>query len=104
MRFICTTFLVICMTMATAMPSYAWDDCTMKGKKMHGKVKIVEHSPDIKVKVVESSPDLKVKVVNYSADSCGKWQFVDYSQDFTIKFVESSPDLKVKFVESSPGR
>lgn len=77
--------------------------CTCRGKKMYGKVKIVENWPDIKVKIVESFPDLKVKTVSSFPDDCGEWQFVESFPDFTIKFVESFPDLEIKFVESFPG-
>jgi len=78
-------------------------DCTFKGKKMYGKVKIVESFPDYKVKVVTSFPDLKVKNVTSFPSECGKWQFVESFPDFTVKFVESFPDFTIKYVESFPG-
>ena len=67
-------------------------DCTLKGKKLHGKVKVVQSSPDLKVKVVESFPD-----------ACGKWKLVENFPDFTIQYVENFPDLQIKMVESFPG-
>jgi len=78
-------------------------DCTLKGKKLHGKVKVVQSSPDLKVKVVESFPDLKVKVVESFPDACGKWKLVENFPDFTIQYVENFPDLQIKMVESFPG-
>ena len=78
-------------------------DCTRKGKKLFGKVKVVESFADLKVKVVQSSPDLKVKFVESFPDACGKWQMVESFPDLKIKFVESFPDLEIQMVESFPG-
>src|SRR6056297_1706406 len=61
------------------------DDCTFNGKKLAGKVKIVDSFPDIRVKAVSSFPDLKVKQVTSFADQCGEWQFVDSFPDFKIQ-------------------
>ncbi len=79
-------------------------DCTFKGIKLYGRVKIVTAFPDIKVQVVDSFPDLKVQVVNSFPDKCGKWQFVNSFPDFTIQYVDSFPDIKIKFVEHFPGK
>ncbi len=78
-------------------------DCTCKGKKLYGKIQVVNSFPDLKVKVVNSFPDLKVKVVNSFPDACGKWQFVESFPDLKIQFVESFPDIKIQYVESFPG-
>ncbi|MEA5472206.1 hypothetical protein [Spirulina sp. 06S082] len=77
--------------------------CTYRGKKLSGKVQIVENFPDFKVKVVTSFADLKVKTVTSFPDDCGEWQFVEHFPDFKIKFVDSFPDLEIEFVESFPG-
>ena len=77
--------------------------CTFKGKKMWGKVKIVNSFPDFKVKVVSSFPDLKVKKVTSFPDKCGKWKFVNSFPDFKIQIVNSFPDFKIKYVSSFPG-
>ncbi len=79
------------------------EQCTCRGIKLYGKVKVVESFPDFKVKIVESFPDVKVKVVTSFPSSCGKWQFVEHFPDFTIKYVENFPDIKIKFVENFPG-
>ena len=84
------------------------DDCITKdgyfrGKRLFGRVKVVESFPDFKVKVVSSFPDLKVKIVNSFPDDPGEWQFVESSPDIKIQFVESFPDFTIKFVESFPG-
>ncbi len=78
-------------------------DCTFKGKKMWGKVKVVKSFPDFKVKVVKSFADLHVKKVTSFPDKCGRWQFVDSFPDFTIKYVDSFPDFEIKWVDSFPG-
>ncbi|WP_348539832.1 MULTISPECIES: hypothetical protein [Spirulina sp. CCY15215] len=77
--------------------------CTYRGKKLYGKVQIVENFPDFKVEVVTSFPDLKIKPVTSFPDDCGEWQFVEHFPDFKIKFVDSFPDIKIQFVESFPG-
>lgn len=77
--------------------------CRFKDIPLYGKVKVVEHFPDIKVKVVSSFPDLKVKKVTSFPDACGKWQFVDRNEDFTIKYVDHFPDITIKYVDHFPG-
>ncbi|MEM9538463.1 MAG: hypothetical protein AAGA60_03015 [Cyanobacteria bacterium P01_E01_bin.42] len=95
----------IVLSPPSALANAEFDEasCTYRGKKLAGKVQIVEHFPDLKVEVVTSFPDLKVKTVTSFPDDCGEWQFVENFPDFKIKFVESFPDLKIKFVESFPG-
>ncbi len=78
-------------------------DCTFNGKKMFGKVQIVEHFPDVKIQIVEHFPDLKVEKVEIFPDSCGKWQFVDHFPDFTVQIVEHFPDVKIQYVTNFPG-
>ena len=77
--------------------------CIFKGKKMYGKVKVVDSFPDFKVKVVSSFADLHVKKVTSFPDSCGKWKFVNSFPDFKVKFVTSFPDFTIKYVTSFPG-
>ncbi|MGK7929747.1 MAG: hypothetical protein AB4290_31645 [Spirulina sp.] len=77
--------------------------CTYNGKKLYGKVQIVENFPDFKVEVVTSFPDLRVKTVTSFPDDCGEWQFVEHFPDFKIQLVEHFPDFKIQFVEHFPG-
>jgi hypothetical protein len=78
-------------------------DCTLKGKKLFGKIKVVTAFPDLKVQVVDSFPDLKVQIVDSFPDKCGRWKVVETFPDLTVQFVTSFPDLKIKFVSSFPG-
>ncbi len=78
-------------------------DCTFKGKKLYGKVQIVNSFPDFKVQIVSSFPDLKVKQVTSFPDRCGKWQIVTSFPDFKVQFVSSFPDFKIQYVSSFPG-
>lgn len=78
-------------------------DCTFRGKKLYGKVKIVDSFPDIRVKAVTSFPDLKVKKVTSFADSCGEWQEVESFPDLKVQFVDSFPDIEIAYVDSFPG-
>ena len=47
-------------------------DGYFKGKKLYGKVQVVNSFPDIKVQVVNSFPDLKVQKVNSFPNKIGK--------------------------------
>jgi hypothetical protein len=78
-------------------------DCTFRGKKLAGKVKIVDSFPDVRVKAVSSFPDLKVKKVTSFADECGEWEMVDSFADVKVQFVDSFPDIEIAWVDSFPG-
>ena len=65
-------------------------DCTLKGKKLYGKFKIVDAFPDLKVQIVDAFPDLKVQVV-------------DAFPDVKVQMVTAFPDLKIKYVNAFPG-
>ena len=84
-------------------PTFNKDDCTCEGKRLYGKVKVVNSGADFKVQVVDTWEDLDVKIVTEWADSCGEWKFVDTWYDFTIEYVSSYPDFKVKFVDTWAG-
>lgn len=89
----------ICGAMANKISS----DCTYNGIKLYGKVKIVDHFPDIKVQKKDAFQDLSVQYVNAFPDTCGKWQLVDSFPDFTVQFVEHFPDITIKEVTAFPG-
>jgi hypothetical protein len=77
--------------------------CRFKGKKLYGKIQIVDFLPDIKVQVVDFLPDLKVQVVDFLPTSCGKWEFVDFLPDLKVQFVDFLPDIKIQYVDFLPG-
>ncbi len=87
---------------AHAGPTVA-GNCTLKGHKLFGKVKVVTTFPDLRVQVVDAFPDLKVQIVDNFPDKCGRWKMVDTFPDLKIQFVTTSPDLKIKFVNAFPG-
>lgn len=68
-----------------------------------GRVKVVEHFPDINVKIDNHFPDLYVRRVNSLPLEIGEWQFVDSFEDFSIKFVEHFEDISIKFDDHFPG-
>jgi hypothetical protein len=99
-------FLVLSALLLAGSPAQAGKvskDGYFKGIRLAGKVKVVEHFPDVKVQVVESFPDIDVQLVNAFPDAVGKWQMVENFPDFTIQFVNSFPDIKVRFVSAFPG-
>jgi hypothetical protein len=70
-------------------------DCTLNGKKLYGKVQVVDHFADFKVQRVDHFPDLNVQFVDHFPDRCGTWQLVDHFPDFTITYVDHFPDLQI---------
>ncbi len=92
--------LVMALGLLALSPSDVWagkervtQDCSFRGQKLYGKVKVVDSFPDFKVQKVDSFPDLKVQRVESFPDRCGKWQLVDSFPDFKVKFVDSFPGL-----------
>ncbi len=79
-------------------------DCTFGGKKLHGRVKLVEAFPDFEVRVVTAFADLRVKKVDAFPDECGRWKFVDAFPDFTVKLVDAFGDFEITYVDSFPGK
>jgi hypothetical protein len=77
--------------------------CTFKGKKLYGKIQIVQSFPDIKVQEVTAFPDLKVEKVTAFPDKCGKWQLVNAFPDTKVQIVTAFPDVRVQYVTSFPG-
>jgi hypothetical protein len=77
--------------------------CVFKGKRLWGKVQVVNAFPDFKVQRVTAFPDLKVQEVNAFPDSCGKWQLVTAFPDFKIQYVTAFPDFKIQKVNAFPG-
>lgn len=98
--------LLICIALLTAAleAKAVGSDCTYKGKKLYGRIKIVESFPDVKVKIVSSFADLKVKQVQSFPDRCGLWHVVDSFPDLKVQFVDSFPDVTIKYVDSFPGQ
>jgi hypothetical protein len=78
-------------------------DCSFRGKKLYGNIKVVSSFPDFRVKIVSSFPDLNVKKVDAFPDRCGLWKFVDSHEDFTVMFVDSHEDFSIKYVDAFPG-
>jgi hypothetical protein len=60
--------LSFCLVPVLALAGNVGSDCSFKGKKLYGKVQIVNSFPDIKVQVVNSFPDLKVQKVSSFPD------------------------------------
>ena len=84
--------LSFCLLSGAALAGKVGKDCTLKGKKLYGKVQIVTAFPDFKVQVVNAFPDLKVKKVSAFPDKCGKWKIVNAFPDFKIQIVNAFPD------------
>ena len=79
------------------------EDCSLEGKKLYGRVQVVESFADFDVKRVEHFPDLRVQFVESFPDACGRWQLVDSFPDFKIRYVDHFPDLEIEKVDHFPG-
>ncbi|MCB1176515.1 MAG: hypothetical protein KDK36_02945 [Leptospiraceae bacterium] len=78
-------------------------DCTFNGKKLSGRVKIVNHAGDFNVQVVNHAADLNVLLTNGMLSNCGEWQYVQTGYDFTVVIVNYAPDFRIQFVQAMPG-
>lgn len=99
--------LVAVSLVATASPrpmAAIGDDCTLGGKRLAGRVKVVDAFPDFRVKKVDAFEDLRVQWVDAFPDACGRWQQVDAFPDFTIQYVDAFPDLTIRSVDAFPGK
>ncbi len=96
-------FIFLFCGLVVSAKGHVTADGYFQGIRLAGRVKVVEHFPDIRVKVVNSFPDLRVKTVTSFPDDIGEWQFVEHGEDFKIQFVESFPDITIRFVKSFPG-
>ena len=76
--------------------------CSLNGKKLYGRGKVVDVFADFRVQKVSAFPDLKVKETPFP-QSCGEWQFVDAFPDFTIEYVDAFPDFTIEYVDAFPG-
>lgn len=83
--------------------NFSCSSCEVNGKKMWGKIQVVDAFPDVKVQIVDAFPDLKVKEVDAFPDECGKWQYVDAFPDVKVQFVDAFPDIKIQMVDAFPG-
>ncbi|CAL2094685.1 hypothetical protein [Tenacibaculum sp. 190524A05c] len=81
------------------------DSCVYKGKKLYGRVQLVEFQSqaDVKVKIVNSFPDLRVRFVENFADECGEWRIVENNADLKVYITENFPDFTIQPVTSFPG-
>jgi hypothetical protein len=73
--------------------------CTFNGKKLYGKVKVVNSNEDFKVRIVENSEDISIISTDKDPSKCGEWKFVDYSEDFKVRFVTSGEDFKIRYAK-----
>jgi hypothetical protein len=72
-------------------------ECSCKGKKLYGTVKVVDNFADFKVQVVNGLEDISVKKTGYIPSQCGEWKFTEGFADFTIQYVDAFPDFTIKF-------
>jgi hypothetical protein len=76
--------------------------CTFNGKKLYGKVKVVNSGEDFKVRIVENSEDISIISTDKDPSKCGQWKFVEYSEDFKVRFVTNGEDFKIRYTTGEP--
>ena len=103
MRRVVGSLLVCGLFHGVAWAKKVDEQCTFEGKKLAGKVEIVEAFGDFKVEVVTAFPDLKVQKVSAFADDCGEWEIVDAFGDFKVEIVDAFGDFKIQYVDAFPG-
>lgn len=100
-------FVILFLVPIAVLASNPIKDETFKGKKLIGKVRVVERNADFKVQIVDhyNPCDLKVQVLpSYQhPNQVGQWQMVESGENFTIQFVNSGADFTIRFVTSNPG-
>jgi hypothetical protein len=79
-------------------------DCTFKGKKLQGKIRIVTANEDIRVRVVNANENFRVYLNPVTwQERCGEWHFVETNEDFRIRFVDANEDFRIRYVIHNPG-
>jgi hypothetical protein len=71
--------------------------CTYNGKKLYGKVKIVNYGADFKIRIVTSNEDISILQTSGDPNECGEWKFVEYSEDFKVQIVTSGEDFTIRY-------
>lgn len=111
--FLISVLALICQA-AAAQTVKSWSNLTIdkntctitrsdgKTFPLHGRVEIVDHSPDLRVEIVDHSPDVRA-MEHFTARNCGEYEIVDHSPDVRIEIVDHSPDIRVEIVDHSPG-
>lgn len=85
-------FLIVLFSVAAT-----FENCTFKGKKLYGNVRVVSSGETFQVRVVEFGENLQVKITDHPY-SCGEWRFVTSGEDFTVRFVTFGEDFSIRII------
>ncbi len=99
---ICILFIVLIPSLSLAGGRIG-QDCTFKGKKLYGRVRIVNVGETFKVRAVSVGEDLRVQTSNMLATTCGRWEIVSIAEDFSVRMVDMGEDFSIRFVEVAHG-
>lgn len=97
---------LFCATALSAHCAHASNvtpDGYCNGIRLCGRIKVVDHFPDLSVQLVGSFSYLRLKSVQSFPNSIGEWQFVEHGEDFTVQFVDHFPDLRIEYGGAFPG-
>jgi len=98
MKILLSVFLVVAVLFQSDNGKFNRETCSCKGKKLQGRVRVVDFNPDFRVKIMESNEDLKVTVRNGVESACGEWTFTGGQADFTVQYVDFNPDFTIRLV------
>lgn len=97
-------FLFTISTFSAIQPPAKFNpkDCTCKGIKLSGYVRVATFGATFRVRKVNCGADLiltkynNISFDNYASD-CGDWTFVSSGENFTIEYVEQGEDFTIEF-------
>jgi hypothetical protein len=78
-------------------------DCSFNGKKLYGRVRIVNAGEDVKVRIVNAGENLRVEFSSIEYSQCGRWFFSQSGENVKIRFVEAGEDITVRVHPNNPG-
>jgi len=105
MRKLLFLFLVVCCSF-TSSETPIKSDCTCKGKKLYGRVKVVKSDADFVIKETTGNfynIIVKKKDSPIYLENCGEWYFTDDNfYDFTVQFTDGNLyDFIVKYTSGN---
>jgi len=98
MKILLGIFLMVVLLFQSGSGKFDKETCTCKGKKLYGRVKVVDSFADFKVRKVDSFADLEVRQNPSFATKCGEWIFVESFPDFTVQYVDAFPDFTIRIL------
>jgi hypothetical protein len=85
------------------LPNPVSKNCMYKGKKLSGRIELVDTFPDIRVRVVKSNPHLRVQKMKANTARCGEWEIVKFPPSLRVMIDQVHGEIDIQYVNFSPG-